>query len=76
MNILFVTGEFANSERDASLGGMAYAVYKSALGMQKCGHRVRILAVSHRARKWFYHGLEVISIKTYKQSDTDRKSVV
>lgn len=63
MNILFVTGLFANDEKDTAIGGMACAVYKSALGMQKCGHSVRILTCANRERRWKYRGLEVISVQ-------------
>lgn len=62
MNILFVTGIFAENHRSI-LGGMAGAVYKLALGMQDLGHHVRILAVAHQDRRWKYHGLEVISVQ-------------
>lgn len=71
MNILFVTGEFANSKSEMALGGMSYAVYKSALGMQRCGHNVQILAVANYNKRWFYRGLEVISVKTYQYGDGD-----
>ncbi len=63
MNILFVTGLFANDERDTALGGMPGAVYKSALGMQQRGHSVRILACAGRERRWRYQGLDVISVR-------------
>ncbi len=63
MNILFVTGLFANDERDTALGGMSGAVYKSALGMQQRGHSVRILACAGRERRWRYQGLDVISVR-------------
>lgn len=59
MNILFVTGLFANDERDTALGGMSGAVYKSALGMQQRGHSVRILACAGRERRWRYQGLTI-----------------
>lgn len=71
MNILFVTGEFADSKKNLALGGMAYAVYKSALGMQRRGHNVQILAVSNCNRRWFYRGVEVISVRTYQYLDDD-----
>ena len=71
MNILFVTGEFADSKKNLALGGMAYAVYKSALGMQRRGHNVQILAVSNCNRRWFYRGIEVISVRTYQYLDDD-----
>lgn len=73
MNIVFVTGDFAVKERSI-LGGMAGAVYKSALGMQKRGHYVRILAVSTQNREWKYNGLEVISIRA--QNALSEASVV
>ena len=77
MNILFVTGEFANSKSEMALGGMSYAVYKSALGMQRCGHNVQILAVANYNKRWFYRGLAVISVKTYQYGDGDSlKSVL
>lgn len=62
MNIVFVTGDFAANEKSI-LGGMAGAVYKSAFGMQKRGHYVRILAVSTQNKEWKYNGLEVISVR-------------
>ena len=64
MNILFVTGIFANNKKDTSLGGMSYAVYKSALGMQKRGHTIRILEVSNRNRTWYYRNLKIISVRS------------
>ena len=63
MNILFITGDFATNEKSI-LGGMAGAVYKSALGMQKRGHYVRILAASTQNKEWKYNSLEVISVRT------------
>jgi len=63
MNILFITGDFATNEKSI-LGGMAGAVYKSALGMQKRGHYVRILAASTQNKEWKYNNLEVISVRT------------
>lgn len=72
MNILFVTGLFAKNEKDTALGGMAYAVYKSALGMQKCGHTVRILTISNRNRNWYYRGLRVISIRACSGIEQDQ----
>jgi len=69
MNILFVTGIFAENERDTALGGMAHAVYKSAVGMQMRGHRVRILTAANQERQWHYHGLEVTSVKVSQGID-------
>lgn len=63
MNILFVTGGFARDENDMALGGMANAVFKSALGMRNRGHRVWILTAADIDRQWYYQGLEVISVK-------------
>lgn len=63
MNILFVTGAFAHSDKDQALGGMEWAVYKSALGMEQLGHNVKILAADQMNRMWKYRGIEVISIK-------------
>ncbi len=63
MNILFVTGVFAENKWDTALGGMANAVYKSAIGMQQRGHRVRVLTVDDIDRRWCYQGSEVISVK-------------
>lgn len=63
MNILFVTGLFAKDEQDTALSGMPYAVYKSAVGMQKRGHSVRILTVAKKDARWRYRGLKVISIR-------------
>ena len=63
MNILFVTGVFAENKWDTALGGMANAVYKSAIGMQQRGHRVRVLTVDDIDRRWCYQGIEVISVK-------------
>lgn len=63
MNILFVTGAFAGNEKDTTLSGMPNAVYKSAIGMQRRGHRVRILTVAKADRRWRYRGLQVISIR-------------
>ncbi len=63
MNILFVTGMFAKNKRDTALGGMAGAIYKSAIGMQQRGHRVRVLAVDNVDKRWKYQNVEVISIK-------------
>ena len=54
MNILFVTGVFAENKWDTALGGMANAVYKSAIGMQQRGHRVRVLTVDDIDRRWCY----------------------
>lgn len=73
MNILFVTGEFAENSRSI-LGGMAGAVYKLALGMRNLGHYVRILAVSNQNRRWKYHELEVISVRT--ENGLDNSSVM
>lgn len=73
MNILFVTGDFAANEKSI-LGGMAGAVYKSALGMQRRGHYVRILAVSYQNRQWKYKGVEVISVRA--QNALSETSVV
>lgn len=64
MNILFVTGKFAKDERHTTLGGMTGAVYKSAVGMQRRGNKVRILAAAEIDRRWWYQGIEVISVKT------------
>ncbi len=63
MNILFVTGCFAKNERDMALSGMPNAVFKSAVGMWRRGHKVRILAVDERDRQWHYQGIEVISVQ-------------
>lgn len=63
MNILFVTGLFAKDEKDTALSGMPNAVYKSAIGMQKRGHSVRILTVAKKNARWRYRGLNVISIQ-------------
>ncbi len=73
MNIVFVTGDFAINDKSI-LGGMAGAVYKSALGMQMLGHDVRILAVSNRNKEWKYNGLEVISVQA--QNALSEASVV
>lgn len=73
MNILFVTGDFATNEKSI-LGGMAGAVYKSAFGMQRRGHYVRILAVSSQNKEWKYNGLEVISVRA--QNALSEASVV
>ncbi len=59
------------AKSEMALGGMSYAVYKSALGMQRCGHNVQILAVANYNKRWFYRGLEVISVKTYQYGDGD-----
>lgn len=72
MNILFVTGGFANDERETAMGGMPYAVYKSALGMQQLGHKVRILTIGSRERYWVYQGVNVLSIRA--QNGTEEKS--
>lgn len=63
MNILFITGIFAKNERDTALGGMAHAVYKSAIGMQERGHKVRILTIDSVNERWKYQGVDIISIK-------------
>jgi len=62
MNILFVTGQFPNSEK-TYLGGMSKAVYKCAQGMEKHGHNVRILSAGSEARRWKYRGISVISVR-------------
>ncbi len=63
MNILFVTGVFAHNNRDQALGGMERAVFKSAFGMMKLGHNVRILTADSIDRSWKYQGIEVKSFK-------------
>ncbi|MCM1120959.1 MAG: glycosyltransferase family 4 protein [Ruminococcus flavefaciens] len=62
MNILFVTGMFAKNKRDTALSGMPNAVYKSAVGMQLIGHKVRILTVDNRDARWVYRGIRVVSV--------------
>ena len=69
MNILFVTGDFAKDKRNTAMGGMALAVYKSALGMKQLGHSVRILTLDKEDRRWTYKGLKVISIQAKYGTD-------
>lgn len=69
MNILFVTGCFARDEKDMALSGMPNAVFKSAIGMQNRGHRVWVLTVDNQDKRWYYKGLEVISIKAEHGQD-------
>lgn len=64
MNILFVTGMFATDEKDMALSGMPNAVFKSAIGMQNRGHNVRVLTVANQNSRWFYRGVEVISVRS------------
>jgi glycosyltransferase involved in cell wall biosynthesis len=71
MNILFVTGIFPESKRETVMGGMANAVFKSAIGMKKRGHRVRVLTVSTSEGRWQYHGLDVISVRTVWDIDNN-----
>ena len=63
MNILFVTGQFAGDRKDTALSGMPNAVYKSAIGMQRLGHRVQILSIANKDAQWHYRGLKVISVQ-------------
>lgn len=74
MNILFVSGMFAGNENDMALSGMPNAVFKSAMGMQKRGHKVRVLTVDSQDRHWYYRGLEVISVKA--RHGLEEKNVV
>lgn len=53
---------FAKDKNDTALSGMPNAVYKSAVGMQLIGHRVRILTVDGREGRWVYRGIRVISV--------------
>lgn len=53
---------FAKDKNDTALSGMPNAVYKSAVGMQLIGHRVRILTVDDRDARWVYRGIRVISV--------------
>lgn len=62
MNILYVTGLFAQNEKDEKLGGMAKAVYMNAKGMKDRGHNVCVLTVSNRKREWEYKGIKVVSV--------------
>ena len=63
MNILFVTGQFANRNDNGFLGGMPKAVFKSAYGMQEKGHQVMILSVGNQNKTWVYKGISVVSVR-------------
>ena len=62
MHILFVTGLFPSSNKEAYLGGMPKAVFKSARGMKNRGHEVHILAAGNANKKWEYKGIPVTTI--------------
>lgn len=59
MDIVYVTGAFAQNGYDNALGGMEKSVYNHAKGMISRGHSVRILTTGSCNRKWKYKGIEV-----------------
>lgn len=61
MNIVYVTGLFAQKNEDV-LGGMPRYIYKIGVLMQERGHNINILTTGHKDRVWNYQGIEVHTI--------------
>lgn len=71
MNVLFVTGIFAQNKRDKILGGMPKAVYMTAAGFAKRGFGVKILTAGNRDCEWEYQGIDIISVRAENFLDKD-----
>lgn len=69
MNVLFVCPVFAKNEKDTSIGGMSYAVYKMAYGLLKIGHEAVILSLGTHNRSWHYHGIPIETIENINRKE-------
>lgn len=74
MNIVYVTGLFANKNTDV-LGGMQYYTYKMATYMQSKGHSVTILTAGNEKKRWKYKGIPVYCVKLPKVCNASNKLV-
>ena len=62
MNIVYVTGLFAQNQFSEVLGGMPKAVYNHARAMKERGNNVRILSAGACNKKWYYKGIEIWTV--------------